>query len=254
MPPTKKVLITGANRGIGRGLAETFLSRPNHTVIGAVRDFKSPTAESLKAFKAAEGSSVILVKIEGVSETDADETVKVLAAEHGIHSLDIVIANAGIANVWTRVEGIDIKDMREFFEVNTYPVVRLLKAVYPLLKKTSDEGGQPIFVAVSTEAASIQDLEKNTPYLLGAYGASKVAVNYIVRRAHFENEWLTAFVVNPGFAQTDMGNFGAKKFGFEQAFVPVVDSVSGLIKHIDGASRETTSGKFLSYDGTEMLF
>lgn len=177
-----------------------------------------------------------MVKIEGASETDASEAVKVLASEHGIHSLDIVIANAGISNVWTRIEDIEIKDLREFMEINTFPVVRLFKAVYPLLKKTADEGGKPIFIAVSTEAASIQDLEKNRPYLLGAYGASKIAVNYLVRRAHYENEWLTAFVVNPGFAQTDMGNFGAQKFGFEKAIVPVAESVSGLIKHVSFAS------------------
>lgn len=32
------VLITGANRGIGKGLLEKYLARPNHTVIGTVRD------------------------------------------------------------------------------------------------------------------------------------------------------------------------------------------------------------------------
>lgn len=37
MPPTI-VLITGANRGLGKGLLKRYLALPNHTVIAANRD------------------------------------------------------------------------------------------------------------------------------------------------------------------------------------------------------------------------
>ncbi|KAI0970354.1 Nor-1 [Xylaria arbuscula] len=254
MSPTT-VLITGANRGLGRGLAEAYLSRPDHIVIGAVRDESSSSAASLKAFKAASGSRVILVKLASDSETDAAAAVETIKAA-GISALDIVIANAGIAGRFARLEDVAASDFKEFFEVNTYSVLRLFIAVYPLLKATADKKGpgSPKFIAISTVASRILKLEENAPFMLGSYGASKAAVNYVVRRAHVENEWLQAFLLEPGVIQTDMGNEGAQYFGWPEAPIKVSDSVEGLLKQIDGSTREATSGKFFDYLGVDQGF
>jgi hypothetical protein len=61
-----------------------------------------------------------------------------------------------------------------------------------------------------------------------------------VVRALTEDSWV----------QTDMGNTGARAFGLEKAEIEVEVSVSGMIKVIDAANRENTSGKFMYYDGT----
>jgi len=83
-----------------------------------------------------------------------------------------------------------------------------------------------------------------------AYGGSKNALNYLTKKIHLENLDLVAFPVDPGWVQTDMGNAGAKAFGFEKAEITVEESVSGLVNVIDSATRESTSGKFMVYDGT----
>jgi norsolorinic acid ketoreductase len=214
-------------------LAEEILSRPNHTLFAGVRDLKSDSALSLLAHPVAKGSSVHLVKIENASDTDAQEAIEKIKTA-GTDHLDLVIANAGRVPTYARVEAVDINEMRQQYETNTFGTVKLLKAVYPLLKKTADVKGpgSPKFVGITSNAASIQDLEENVPFLLASYGSSKAALNYLVRRTHCETEWLTAFVVNPGFAQTDMGNSGAKYFGFESAFVTVKDSIDGIFKHV----------------------
>ncbi|KAI1817364.1 Nor-1 [Poronia punctata] len=249
------ILITGANRGLGRALAEAYLSRPDHIVIGAVRDESHPTAQSLKEFKAASGSRVILVKIASDSETDAAAAVDAIKAA-GVSLLDVVIANAGISGSFARLEDINMKDFKEFFEVNTYSVMRLYIAVYPLLKAAADAKGQghPKFIGISTVASRIANLEENVPFMLGSYGASKAAVNYVVRRAHTENEWLQAFLLEPGVIQTDMGNSSCHFFGWPEAPIKVSDSVAGLVKIIDGSSREATSGKFFDYLGAEQKY
>lgn len=36
------------------------------------------------------------------------------------------------------------------------------------------------------------------PFPLAAYGVSKAALNYFVRKIHFENEELVAFALDPG--------------------------------------------------------
>lgn len=155
------------------------------------------SAVSLKTLKAAEGSHLILVKIINESETDTAVAVEAIEAA-GISSLDVVIANSAICDSFSRLEGITMKDFRQFFEVNTYSVMRLFTAVFPLLKAAADRNGTPKFVGISTIASRISKVEENVPFLLGAYGASKAAVNYIVRRAHAENDWLQAFLLEPG--------------------------------------------------------
>jgi len=48
--------------------------------------------------------------------------------------------------------------------------------------------------------------------------------------------------------QTDMGNAGARHFGYEQAFVPVEDSCNFVVKQIEAATRESVGGKFVTID------
>ncbi|RYP53577.1 hypothetical protein DL768_001441 [Monosporascus sp. mg162] len=76
----------------------------------------------------------MLVKIESTVDTGAKAAVKAVQAQ-GVDHFDIMIANAGILNIFARVEDIDLKDLREMFEVNTGGPVSLFTATYPVLKK-----------------------------------------------------------------------------------------------------------------------
>ena len=49
-----------------------------------------------------------------------------------------------------------------------------------------------------------------------------------------------------------MGNHGAKSFGLEKAAITVQESVTGMIKVIEAATRETHSGKLWAYDGRQL--
>ena len=49
-----------------------------------------------------------------------------------------------------------------------------------------------------------------------------------------------------------MGNNGAEAFGLEKAAITVKDSVEGMIKVIDAATRETHSGKLWVWDGRQV--
>lgn len=51
-----------------------------------------------------------------------------------------------------------------------------------------------------------------------------------------------------------MGNTGAQALGLEKAEIEIHVSVGGMIKVIDAATRENTSGKFMNYDGTSKPF
>ena len=88
-------LITGANRGIGRGILETLALRPLTTVIAAVRDVPKSTSD-LSSVPLGQDSRIILVKIDAASETDALAAAEEIKTKHNITKIDTVIAGAGL--------------------------------------------------------------------------------------------------------------------------------------------------------------
>jgi norsolorinic acid ketoreductase len=73
-------------------LTETFASRPNTTVVAAVRDPAAQSSKELEVFGQSlkNGSKIIIVKVSATSETEAKEAVSRLQNEHGIDHLDVV--------------------------------------------------------------------------------------------------------------------------------------------------------------------
>ncbi|KAF2244374.1 putative aflatoxin biosynthesis ketoreductase nor-1 [Trematosphaeria pertusa] len=244
MAEQQVVLITGPNRGkpaeahakprvfriltvvgIGRALLEAFLGRPNHTVIAAVRDPNAAVSQDLKSIPAAEGSKLVLVKIDSAVDTDAQKAVTELQSDHGITTLDVVIANAGIGDHATTVTAAAPESVRRHLDVNVVGVLTLFQAVEPLLRKSP----APKFFTMSTNLASLNLME----YIPGpwfCYGVSKAAMNFLTRKIHFENEWLTAVVLSPGWVQTDMGEFAARAVGLEAAPLKLEDSIKGVLQ------------------------
>lgn len=245
-------LITGANRGIGKGLTAALLQRPNTTVVAGVRD-TTASASILNSLPAAAGSKVVIVKLDSQSETDAKEAVSQLSSEHGITSIDVVIANAGIAHSGTPVAQTTTESLRDHFNTNAIGPVLLFQAVKPLLQ--ASKSGNPIFLAISTLIGSIggQDALAGVPPILSPYGSSKAALNWLVRRLHYEESWLTSYVTHPGLVLTDMatGMFSTPEQAAAMGAITVEVSIAGLLKTLDSASKKI-SGTFQNYDGTTL--
>ncbi|KAK7948427.1 uncharacterized protein PG986_009313 [Apiospora aurea] len=237
------VLITGSNRGLGRALTTRFLLQPRTTVVAAVRQTEHPTAQSLSELPRAPDSKLITVKIDSVSDSDAQNAVQLLQTEHGIKRLDIVVANAGYGTVYGDLSQVQASELRELFDINAVGPLRLFQAVRSLL----EAGNRPRWVLIGSPIASIAAMEK-LPFPMLAYGTSKAAAHYLTRKMHCESPQLTAFIVDPGFMQTDTGNTGARKFGLDEAPMPVDASADFVFAQIEKATREDTSGKFVTID------
>ncbi|KAI9675998.1 MAG: putative secondary metabolism biosynthetic enzyme [Caeruleum heppii] len=235
-------LVTGANRGIGRGIVETYLSRPGSVVVAAVRDPSHPTAQSLVQESSGKPGKLIVVALESIDEAAPFVAVKELTTKHGITHLDVVVANAGISQDATPIAQVSLSVLRRHVDVNAYGTLALFQAVLPLLKKSK----QPKFVTIGSPLGSIGGMELRSQYPMATYGASKALLNFFVRRFHFENPEVVAFVIDPGFVQTDMGNMGAQAVGLKEAFDTVADSVGGCVAQIDGSTRDATSGRFVA--------
>jgi hypothetical protein len=95
MKENTTVLITGANRGVtifpspriliekfadaspwlGESLLAQFLARPNVTAIPGVRNPEGANVKALKDLPRGNGSELIIVKIDSMSETDAETAI-----------------------------------------------------------------------------------------------------------------------------------------------------------------------------------
>ncbi|PWY75716.1 hypothetical protein BO83DRAFT_397876 [Aspergillus eucalypticola CBS 122712] len=192
-------LITGASRGMGRGLSAAFLTRPNVTLVAAVRDPCNPQSKSLSNLPTGPGPRLII---------DPAAAIYILQHEHGINYLNIVIANAGMSDDFSRVDNVPIDVFRDHVE-----------AVYPLLLRSA----RPTFVSIGSPLGSIGGMEQR-PYPCTAYGLSKTTLHWIVRKVHFENEGFITFFADPG--------------------------AGGIVKLIDGATRESMGAQSRVWDGT----
>ncbi|KAK3320147.1 hypothetical protein B0T19DRAFT_433963 [Cercophora scortea] len=240
------VLISGASRGLGKGLLEIFLARPDHIVIAANRNADSPTSKALNDLPKGAGSRLIVVKVDSTVETEAFDAVKQLEAE-GIDHLDIVIANAGISFAWPTVADLKVADLRTHMESNVYGVVWLYQATAPLLRKSEN----PKWITMGSGAGW---LENQYPAPNAAYAPSKVAVHWLTKRINGEEDKIAAFITDPGWVQTETGNTSAKHYGFEQAPLPILDSVTGLVSVIDVATKESHGGQLWGYDGKKQAW
>lgn len=179
--------------GLGRGLLSSLIQRPNTTVIAGVRNLSSESTTSLSTLPTGTGSKIITVKIDSTIPSSATDAINELTNTHSISALDVVIANAGISNYYGPAVSTPLAEAREHLEVNVIGTLALFQATWPLLEKAK----KPIFVALSTGLASITDMG-SMPVQATAYGMSKAALNYMVRKIHFENEALISFVISPG--------------------------------------------------------
>ncbi|TVY26063.1 Norsolorinic acid ketoreductase [Lachnellula hyalina] len=259
MAPTI-VLITGANRGIGKGLLELYLLKPNHLVIAVNRNPEGPTSKALAELPTANGTSLLVVKNDATVPTDAAAAVKLLASKD-IHHIDIVIANAGVAYVWPKVSELKTEDMQRHIVPNVYGNVWLYQAVLPLLKKSEKKMWVSIGSSAGLKFSHCYDgtltnescLFRNMlPMQNAAYGPTKLVLHFLTKAMHIEEPELAAFPIDPGWVQTDMGNRGAHAFDINEANITTEDSVNGMIKIIDVATRDTHGGKLWEYNGSQV--
>jgi NAD(P)-dependent dehydrogenase (short-subunit alcohol dehydrogenase family) len=161
----RRVLITGAARGIGAATARRLHARGAKLVLAGIEP------EEL-ARTAAECGDALAVVCD-VRDGDQVEAAVEAAAEH-LRGLDVVVANAGIAAQLPLVGG-DPAVFERTIEVNLLGVYYTLRAAGPHI---AHEAGYAL--AISSLAAALH------PPLLGAYCASKAGVEALADSLRIE--------------------------------------------------------------------
>lgn len=185
-----RILITGASKGIGRGIATRLAGADNALALCGTRP--SSELSSIAETCASQGSKVAQLTGDLADATVPARLIAEAAAAMG--GIDAIIANAGIVAP-SRIDALALDDWDRIFAVNTRSAFLLAKAAYPHLKASTGS-----FVAV----ASMSGVE---PYPgTGAYSPSKAALIMLVRV--LAQEWaadgIRVNALSPGLIKTAM--------------------------------------------------
>src|SRR5258705_6640353 len=185
LPRSSHALVTGGGRGIGREIAST-LARAEATVKGHGRH--RPKLDDAIADGAAQFAAVADV-------ADQAAVRAVIAEIAGRQPIDILIANAGIAETAPFGKS-DAALFKRMLDVNFMGVVHAVQAALP---STRDRRYGRIIAIASTAGL------KGYAYV-SAYSAAKHAVVGLVRSLALElaTTGVTVNAVCPGFTDTDL--------------------------------------------------
>ncbi|KIK51421.1 hypothetical protein GYMLUDRAFT_252115 [Collybiopsis luxurians FD-317 M1] len=250
MPTTTVYFVTGSNRGIGLALVAELAAQEGVFIYAGVRDpTKATNLEKLVSNYPDKIAPVQFVAGDVVGNKAIADTIK---SKHGV--VDIVIGNAAISTYLGPVSETPAEALREHFEINVVGIVVLFQAMLDLLKASNN----PKFIPVTSGLASLTSFI-DFPMGYACYGSTKAALNYVSRKIHFENNWLTCFPVAPGVVQTDMAasNREMDKSGVlgsvqDQIQISTEECATALVKIIYGATREKDGGEFINVDGTKI--
>src|SRR6187402_770965 len=156
----KVVLVTGANRGIGKAFVEALAERGVSRIYAAARQLRD--AQALVAIAPQ------LVKPLQLDVTRAEE-IAAVAAE--LKTLDVLINNAGIATGSGFLSAESLAIATAEMATNYFGCLNLTYALLPLLRQSENAA-----VATVSSIAAIS----NCP-TLGPYSASKAAVHSFIQ-------------------------------------------------------------------------
>jgi NAD(P)-dependent dehydrogenase (short-subunit alcohol dehydrogenase family) len=238
-----RVLVTGANRGIGLEFARQLAARGDR-VFATARDVRR--AGELRDLAKQYGEDRVTIL-----PLDVDSADSIRAAADTIRGetdgLDLLINNAGIYAARVGKDGqpaerlgdLDFEDALKVIRTNAVAPLILTQALLPLLKR----GQQPKVVSITSGYGSVAD-NNGFPYY---YAASKAALNQFMRSlaADAAASGIIAIVMSPGWVQTDMGGAGAP--------ITPEQSVAGMLEVIDGLIAKDNS-TFKEWRGKEVAW
>jgi len=157
----KVAIITGANRGIGKSIVETFAEN-GATIIACVRTLNSDTESWMKSVEERFNVPVTPVLV----DLSDDESVKCLVKKIILISkkVDILVNNAGIAS-GALFQMTTISELRKVFEINFFSQIVISQGISRVMSRNKSGS----IINLASTSAFIAD-----PGTL-AYGSSKSA-------------------------------------------------------------------------------
>ena len=179
----KRILISGASRGLGKALVAAFVAAGAGEVFAGTR-----RQEDRDALHREFPERVTPIQLDVTSDPDVD-------ALSQLGTIDILVNNAGIAGFGNPLT-MSFRDVENEVAVNYLGMLRLTRAVAPVMMAQRDG----VIVNVATAFAKV-----NLP-LVGTYCATKAALLSLGQalRAHLADDGVRVITVLPTTFDSDM--------------------------------------------------
>jgi NAD(P)-dependent dehydrogenase (short-subunit alcohol dehydrogenase family) len=171
-------LVTGANRGIGKALAEELLARGAAKVYAGVRDVDTVTDPRLVAVT-----------------LDITDPAQVAAVAEALGDVELVVNNAGIGNPATPLAA-TLENARAELEVNYLGLVSMTQAFAPVL--AANDGGAFVNVLSVVSWVAVPTLATYSASKSAAWGFTNAA------RVELKRQGTQVVAVHVGFVDTDL--------------------------------------------------
>ncbi len=194
------ILITGANKGLGRETARRLITEGRDVWIAA--------RDPARGIAAAEELGGSYIALDVTDEASVNSAAEQLAANGG---LDVLINNAAIPGGHKPPAETIADDLATVYATNVLGAVRVTHAMLPLLEQSP----APVIVNVSSGMGSLAvttdpDRFESTLHSL-AYPSAKAALNMITTQYAKAFPRLRINAVDPGYTATDLnGHRGTK--------------------------------------------
>jgi NAD(P)-dependent dehydrogenase (short-subunit alcohol dehydrogenase family) len=227
-----RLLITGANRGVGFALVTQCANRGDWVIAGC----RSPEkAKELEALVSKFPRQITILKLDVTNQDDISNAADQVSSQ--VEGLDVLINNAAVH--YTDVPLSEVKEdvLLKTLHVNAVGPIMVAQKFLDLLGK----GENPRIVNISSEAGSISKIVGFRGY---AYYISKATENMFTRCLAFdpESQGITVISMHPGWVRTDMGG--------PIAHLSPEESAIGILTVTDQLKPED-NGKFLTWEGIE---
>ena len=192
-------LVTGANRGIGRAIAEQLAAR-GATVLVAGRDLDR-CAEAAATI----GPQAHPVPLDVTVQSSVDAAAGLVRQRFG--RLDVLVNNAGVGGrIGVAPSAADIDEIQAVFDTNVFGVIRMTNAMLPLLRHSP--AGR--IVNVSSSVGSMTRMSDPTHYFaalpaVASYPPTKSALNALTVQyaKELRGNGILVNAADPGACATD---------------------------------------------------
>jgi NAD(P)-dependent dehydrogenase (short-subunit alcohol dehydrogenase family) len=228
----KRVMITGANRGLGLELARQCAERGDRVFAGC----RSPEkAIALEQLSTRHPGRVTILPLELTDHASVEGCGALVGA--AVDGLDLLFNNAAIYSDGETIRTFREEEALTQLHVNAVGQLIVIRQFLGLLKA----GEEPKIVNISSEAGSVSRMTDFRGYY---YYASKAALNMLTRALAWDPEisGITVIAMHPGWVRTDMGG--------PDATVLPEESAAGILRVLEGL-KVTDHGKFLTWEGIE---
>jgi short-subunit dehydrogenase len=219
----RRILVTGASRGIGQCVAERAAQLGARVALVAR---SAAQLDELVGSLRAKGSEVIAVAADVTSEDDRQRIFATVLDRFG--GLDVLVNNAGVAS-WGHFATSTEAILRQVMEVNFFAPAELIRLAIPVLMK----GQQPAIVNVSSLCG-----RRGLP-AWPEHSASKFALCGLTEalRGEMARFDIDVLLVLPGLVRSDLAshllrNEGRMKLDFQGAMSPeaVADKIIRVMR------------------------